>query len=188
LTVDEVFRRVTSALERVGIPYMLTGSFASSYHGVVRATQDIDLVISPTTDQIRALIKLLPEAEYYADENAALEAQRLQRQFNVIDRMTGWKIDLIFRKSRPFSLREFERRETVDFHGMSLAIATVEDVLLAKLEWAKRGGSQRQIEDAAAILRIRAGGIDLQYIREWTKELQISEQWHEACRIAGIPF
>ncbi len=165
---------------------MLTGSFASSYHGVARATQDIDIVISPTADQIRAFIELLPQAEYYADENTALDAQRLQRQFNVIDRKTGWKIDLIVRKSRPFSLQEFDRRETVDFHGVRLAIATAEDVLLAKLEWAKRGQSQRQIEDAAAILKIRPNGLDLQYVREWVKELQISAQWQEACRIADI--
>jgi hypothetical protein len=32
LTTEDVFRRVIGALERAGIPYMLTGSFASSYH------------------------------------------------------------------------------------------------------------------------------------------------------------
>ncbi len=165
---------------------MLTGSFASSYHGVARATQDIDLVISPTSDQIRGFIKLLPDAEYYADESAALEALRQQRQFNVVDRKTGWKIDLIIRKSRPFSLREFDRRETADFHGVKLAIATAEDVVLAKLEWGKRGASQRQIEDAAEILKRRADGLDLQYVRGWVDQLEISAQWQEACRIAGI--
>jgi hypothetical protein len=166
---------------------MLTGSFASSHHGVVRATQDIDIVISPTVDQIRALIKLLPESEYYADENAALEALKLQRQFNVVDRVTGWKIDLIIRKSRPFSVQEFERRQFVETFGIRLAIATAEDVLLAKLEWAKRGESRRQIEDAAAILKKRADELDMAYVREWVEKLQISSQWQEACRIADTP-
>lgn len=188
MTVEEVFQRVVGALERAGIPYMLTGSFASSYHGVARATQDIDIVVSPNADQIRAFIKLLPDDDYYADENAALEAQRLQRQFNVVDRRTGWKIDLIIRKSRPFSVREFDRRETADVYGVKLAIATAEDVLLAKLEWAKRGESQRQIEDAAEILKRRASDLDLQYIREWVNQLKISAQWQEACRIAGVTY
>jgi hypothetical protein len=166
---------------------MVTGSFASSYHGISRASQDIDIVISPTADQVRAFIKLVQEAGYYADENAALEAQRLQRQFNVIDQKTGWKIDLIVRKSRPFSLREFDRREAADFFGVKAAVATAEDVLLSKLEWAKLGESHRQIEDAAAILKMRADELDMAYVREWVENLQISSQWQEACRIADTP-
>ena len=33
VTASEVFRRILGAMESAGIPYMLTGSFASSYHG-----------------------------------------------------------------------------------------------------------------------------------------------------------
>ncbi len=52
---------------------MLTGSFASSYHGAPRATQDIDIVIAPSPDQLRALVRFLPETEYYVDLDAALD-------------------------------------------------------------------------------------------------------------------
>jgi hypothetical protein len=72
VTTTDVFQRVIGALDRAGIPYMLTGSFASSYHGSPRATQDIDVVIAPTPDQIRSLVKLLPETEYYVDEGIAI--------------------------------------------------------------------------------------------------------------------
>ena len=51
----DAFRRVVAALERQAIPFMLTGSFASSFHGVPRATQDIDLVIAPNGEQLRGL-------------------------------------------------------------------------------------------------------------------------------------
>jgi hypothetical protein len=54
VTASEVFRRILGAVESTGIPYMLTGSFASSYHGTPRATQDIDLVIAPKRAQLRA--------------------------------------------------------------------------------------------------------------------------------------
>ena len=184
MTAEDVFPRVTGALERAGIPYMLTGSFASSYYGVPRTTQDIDFVIAPTTDQLRSLAALLPETEYYFDLNAALDAQRREGLFNIIDLATGWKIDFIFRKSRPFSLEEFGRRLVVEFEGMRLSVATAEDVLIAKLEWAKRGESQRQIEDAAGILRIRSGNLDRKYIENWVRELKLEKQW-EAVRQAG---
>ena len=47
MTSADVFRRIVAALNQAEIPTMLTGSFASSWHGVTRATQDIDLVIAP---------------------------------------------------------------------------------------------------------------------------------------------
>jgi hypothetical protein len=40
-TVDDVIRRIINFLDAASIPYMLTGSFASSLHGTPRATQDI---------------------------------------------------------------------------------------------------------------------------------------------------
>jgi hypothetical protein len=186
LTAEDIFPRMIRALEGAGIPYMLTGSFASSYHGVPRATQDIDIVIAPTAEQVRALIRLLPDNEYYADEAAALDAHRRQGQFNVIDFATGWKVDLIIRKSRPFSRTEFDRRSSVDFQGLKLAIASAEDVIIAKLEWAKLGASQRQAEDAAGILRIRQSQLDLEYLRHWVTELDLSAEWNGACAAAGV--
>ncbi len=186
MTTEEVFIRVFGALDRADIPYMLTGSFASSYHGTPRATQDIDIVIAPTIEQLRAFVGLLPDDQYHVDEEAALDARRQEGSFNLIDLATGWKIDLIIRKSRPFSRQEFDRRETIEFHGRTLFIATAEDVLLAKLEWARLGGSQRQIDDAAGILRIRAGELDRDYLRKWVGRLELADQWEAACRAAGM--
>ncbi len=183
MTTKDVFRRITGALERAGIAYMLTGSFASSYHGVPRATQDIDLVIAPTPDQLRALAALLPATEYYVDLNAALEAQRREGLFNVIDLATGWKMDFIIRKSRPFSREEFDRRMVGEFEGMHLSVATAEDVLIAKLEWAKRGES----EDAAGILRICSEDLDRKYIENWVRQLKLEEQWDAARKAGGGP-
>jgi hypothetical protein len=151
-----------------------------------RATQDIDIVIAPTAHQIRSLVRLLPDTEYYVDENAALDALDWQGLFNVIDYATGWKIDLIIRKSRAFSQQEFERRGFVEFQGMRIAIASAEDVLIAKLEWSKLGESQRQAEDAAGILKIRAGELDLDYIERWVRTLGLGDQWEAARRAAGM--
>jgi hypothetical protein len=63
MTTEDIFRRIIGALDATGIPYMLTGSCASSYHGIPRATQDIDLVIAPTAGQLRHLVKLFPHTE-----------------------------------------------------------------------------------------------------------------------------
>jgi hypothetical protein len=166
---------------------MLTGSFASAYHGVPRATQDIDVVIAPTPDALRAFVRGLPPSVYYVDEATALEALAQEGPFNVIDLAEGWKIDLICRRARPFSRAEFARRIRADLEGLPLYVATAEDVLLAKLEWAQRGGSARQIEDAAGILRVRQGELDLAYVARWVAELGLAAEWEAAQRAAEPP-
>lgn len=186
MTPEDIFRRIIGALDQAGIPYMLTGSFASSYHGTPRATQDIDLVIAPTASQLRRFVTLLPETEYYISESAALEALEREAQFNAIDFATGWKIDLIIRKSRPFSRSEFERRLPVDLFGIQLFIASAEDVLVAKLEWAKAGESMRQLEDCANILRAGWGELDHPYITYWVGQLALDEEWEKAQKMAGV--
>jgi len=186
MNVQDVLRRLADALNQAGIPYMLTGSLASSAHGMPRASNDFDLVIAPTPEQLRILKTLLPEPQYYFDLDDALDALEHQRQFNVIDHTSGWKIDFIIRKSRPFSLTEFDRRFQMEFDGVSLFMASAEDVMLAKLEWAKLGGSQRQIEDAAGILRIRFNELDRDYIERWVEALGVQDQWREALDTAGL--
>lgn len=182
----DLLARLARALEKAGIPYMFTGSLASSVHGMPRASNDFDVVIAPLPEQLRSLKALLPESQYYFDIDDALDALKHMRQFNVIDLSSGWKIDLIVRKSRPFSLAEFDRRFQLEFEGLSLFMASAEDVLLAKLEWAKLGASERQIEDAAGILRIRSNELDRDYLERWVEDLGVEEQWHRAREAAGL--
>jgi hypothetical protein len=181
-----VFRRLADSLDATAVPYMLTGSFASSYYEALRATQDIDVVIAPTAEQLQKLIQHLQGQDYYADSHAAVPAYREQSMFNVFDNQTGWKIDFIFLKSRPFSQEEFRRRKATTFQGVPLFVATAEDVALAKLEWAKIGESTRQIDDVAALLKKQRGNLDIPYIEAWVKQLALNSQWEKAQRMAML--
>lgn len=163
---------------------MLTGSFASVFYGSPRSTQDIDLVIELTPPQLRALLEGLPGREYYVDPDAALEALGRESLFNIIDLKTSWKIDMIIRKSRAFSREEFSRRRRVDLEGLLLFVASAEDMIVAKLEWAKLGQSQRQIDDAAGILKIRRDSLDQSYLDRWVHELGLAHEWRNAKHIA----
>ena len=186
MTASEVFRRLTTALDQAGIAYMLSGSFASAYYGASRSTQDIDLVIETTAAKLEALVKSLPRDEYYVELSAALEAQRTESLFNIIDLATGWKIDLIIRKARTFSLEEFGRRRRVDVQGVPMFVASPEDLILAKLEWAKLSQSQRQLEDVAAILRLRWESLDRWYLGKWITGLHLDSEWASVLERTGL--
>ena len=177
MTAESLLRSVAAALGDAEIPFMLTGSFASAYHGAGRATMDIDLVIDPLPDQLDTFVRTMEASGMYVSDVAARDALAGRSMFNVIDMQSGWKVDLIVRKLRPFSEEEFSRRQRIDFFGVRLDVATVEDVILSKLEWAKLGASARQLEDVASLLRIHREEIDRTYIDRWIAALGVDSQW-----------
>jgi hypothetical protein len=179
VNIENLLVRIRAALKAAGVPYMLTGSFASSIHGTPRASHDIDFVIAPGKPELLALLDEFPEDEYYVSREAALDALARQGQFNLIDHATGWKIDFIIRKQRAFSREEFERRKPVELMGVELDIASAEDVLIAKLEWAKLGSSERQLEDAAGIRSLQGKRLDNAYVEKWVDALGLRAQWEK---------
>lgn len=183
---EGAIRRALDALAAAGVPYMLTGSFASAFHGAPRTTQDVDIVIAPTLGSLQKLVTQFPEEEYYVNREAALQAYGAESLFNVIDLNSGWKIDFIIRKSRPFSREEFERRREADMLGTRLYIASAEDVILSKLEWAKMSSSERQINDVAGILRTQRDDLDLEYVERWIGALGLESHWTQAKAAAGL--
>lgn len=164
---------------------MVAGSFASMVHSVNRLTYDIDLVIDPSRPALRAFVSALPAERFYVSEEAADEAWRRRGQFNVIDLQTGWKADLILRKERAFSREEFSRRRKAQLLGIDVFVATAEDTILSKLEWARLGESDRQLRDVIGIIAARSASIDRAYIERWAPELGVTTLWERAQREAA---
>ena len=77
--------RFANILDASGVPYMLTGSFASGIHGQPRASHDIDFVIAPTLGSLNKLLERLPRDNYYVSREAALDAYGRESLFNVVD-------------------------------------------------------------------------------------------------------
>lgn len=179
MTLGEVLAAIGQRLVTAGIPYMVTGSVASSFHGEPRATRDVDLVIDPTPDALDRFVNELPADVFYGDLHAARAAMAERGQFNVIENASGWKVDLMIRKDRPFSVEEFSRREPVELLGVPTFVASAEDLVIAKLEWAKVGGSERQLRDVAAILAVSGDGLDYPYVERWVSALGLGEVWSQ---------
>jgi hypothetical protein len=167
-------------LERAAVPYMITGSVASSYHGEPRATRDLDIVIDPDPEGLARLVAELEAAGLYVDASATLVALSNRTQFNAIDGVTGWKVDFMIRKDRPFSREEFVRRARANLLGTPAWIASLEDTVIAKLEWAGASGSDQQIRDASAMLDASGEALDLAYVDRWVAALGLDAAWRRA--------
>lgn len=172
MTSEDALKLILFKLDECGIPYMITGSFASNIHGLPRATQDADVVIEVEPRTLERFLESLGLA-FYQSMEAAMEALAREEMFNVVHLETGFKVDLIVRKSRPFSRIEFSRRQPAFYLGENRWFATAEDTILAKLEWSKRAGSERQFNDALNVAKLQRENLDRAYLEKWARELDI---------------
>ncbi len=180
MSLTAFLRKVVEILDAAGVPYMLTGSLASAYYAVPRATQDLDVVIEAEDAGIARVADQLRIAGCYVDPDAALEAKRTHGRFNAIDQTSGWKVDLIIRKDRPYSSVEFERRTRISLLDVGVAIASLEDVLIAKLEWSSLRDSALQRRDVLQLLERTWERIDHAYVERWVAELGLQSEWERA--------
>ena len=171
-TQREFLERLVRLLDQAQIPYMVAGSMGSSVHGRPRATQDADVVIDPTEDQLGSFLALLGQ-DYYVSRDTALDAFHRRTMFNIVDLAGGWKADLILRKDRPFSHQEFERRRQIEAMGQRLWVVSPEDTILSKLEWMKGRQSDVQYSDVLGVAVAQWGTLDLAYLRRWAPQLGI---------------
>jgi predicted nucleotidyltransferase len=72
------------------------------------------------------------------------------------------------------------RRQPAELMGTRTYVATAEDSIVSKLEWAKQSDSTRQLRDVAGIVATRADALDLDYIERWVSALGLEAEWARA--------
>ena len=181
----EVLLQVVKALEARNIPYIIVGSFAGAAHGVIRSTMDADLIADLQSEQVPQFIAAL-QSEFYLDAGAIRRAITHRASFNLIHYETSFKVDIFIPRERDFDKAQFERRVIIPLMGEEhpLPVASVEDTILAKLEWYKDGGetSQRQWRDVTTLLSLHYPVLDLTYMNVQAEALKVRELLTRAIR------
>lgn len=182
----EVTVRVTQVLEKLSIPYLIGGSLASALYGMVRTTQDADIVAEMRLEHLHPFVMALQDDFYVDDEMIAASIQR-HSSFNIIHRDSMFKVDVFIPGPRPFLQSQLARvqKQTFQFEEeVSAKFSSPEDIILAKLEWYRLGGevSERQWRDILGVLKTRAGGLDMDYLRKWAEELSVSDLLERALK------
>jgi hypothetical protein len=174
----DVLRDVSARFERAAIPFMLTGSLAMNYYAEPRMTRDIDIVAELESTDVGRVVRLF-ETDYYVSQDAVAEAVRDRSSFNVIEQTSVTKVDVFPRKRDHFRETEFARRRHVAIGDFSTWIVTAEDLVLAKLLWARASRSEAQLGDVRTLLR---GDVDRTYIETWIRTLALEDWWAEVQR------
>lgn len=168
---------VTRVLEKLGIRYLIGGSLASTIHGKVRMTQDADIVADMQLKHVQSFVTDL-QAEFYMDEQMIGKAIQQNTSFNIIHRQTMFKVDVFVPSLSPFTQVQLDRaqKQVVNLKPeVSAFFASPEDTILAKHVWFRSRGdiSERQWLDVIGVLKVSRGMLDVDYLRNWAKELNV---------------
>lgn len=180
---------VTDTLEKLSIPYFISGSIASTSYGLVRTTLDADLVADLPLSQVDAFAKAI-QGTFYVDVPMIQNAIAHQSSFNVIHLETMFKVDVFISQGREFDRVQFERRRKRaldEAEGNSAYFASPEDVLLSKLAWYRQGGevSDRQWQDVLGIIKVQGVRLDLEHLHKWADNLRVTDLLERALVEAG---
>lgn len=171
-------------LHTLGVRYAIGGSYASSIHGEPRSTRDCDFLVEISAEQISEL-EALVSGDFYISREAALEALRLKRSFNLIHLTSGFKIDVFCSPNREFDRERLSRAKTLEIEGTPIAVSTAEDTILAKLEWHATAHSEQQWRDILGVMLLQGERLDMGYLRFWARKLGVESALEQAWEAAG---
>lgn len=167
-------------LERLGLPYCITGSVAASVYGEPRLTADIDVVLLMRVEDIARLRAAFPGSEYYVppEETLRLEAARGTRgMFNLIHHASQFKADVYLAARDPLHVWALAHRRRIGVADSSLWVAPPEYVILRKLEYLREGGQDKHVRDIRFMLA--ATKVDREFLDVEVARLGLQAQWRQ---------
>lgn len=165
------------ALNRLGCPYMVTGSVAATLYGEPRFTNDVDMVVELPVSAVDAFARAFPIDTFYCPPHEVLvaEIRREQRgHFNLIHHASGMKADIYLAGADPLHRWGLDHRRRFEFDGIAVPVAPPEYVILRKLEFHREGGSDKHIADCRAILAL-AGDLDRAWLESAARDRGLSD-------------
>jgi hypothetical protein len=161
-TLPEAVARLARFCAELAKPWALIGGVAVIARAFVRATKDVDLLVSCTASEAPALLEVARRHGYAweaSDVRDFLEAG-LIRMWGPPSRREGLGLDILLTDSA-FDEEAVRRASVVEVLGTKVAVATAEDLMLMKL----RANRPIDLDDVLALKDAFAGRLDLAYLR-----------------------
>ena len=113
------------ALNREGVEYVVVGAVALGLHGLARATEDVDLFVRPTPDNVAGLKRAL-SAVWPDPEIETIDASQLAGEYPVVRYGPpdgAFTLDILARLGERFSFDDIEAG-VVELEGEPVRVAT----------------------------------------------------------------
>ncbi len=151
--LSEALAKVIAVLEGLEIPYALIGGLALGVHNVIRATEDVDLLVQQSPAQMQGLAREFGAKGMRAvsRKGAADDPLRGVVALEVPTREGNVTCDLIL-PSSGWQFEAIRKSELVNLQSLSLRVVRPEDLFLLKLF----AGGPQDLLDAADLLNQQA--------------------------------
>ncbi len=185
MTAPDLIGLFIGPLERIGVPYMITGGVASVIYGDPRFTRDIDVVLALGRPDVPRLAAEFQGGDFYVPPTEVLETEAARAQgghFYIIHRDTALRADVYLVGDDPLHAWAFGRRRRMGFEAIEIWVAPLEYVVLRKLQYFEASKSDRHLRDIAMMLRISEEILDAEALQGWLAELHLTDAFEVARR------
>ncbi len=166
MTAPEIASDVVTHLDKLGVEYMVVGSFSTNLYGIPRSTRDLDVVVNWGSRTVRELTNELG-SKYQLDPQLSFEMVTMTIRNIVAVPESDFKVELFHLSEDDHDVQRFSRRKRVPFAGVSAFVASPEDVVITKLNWYARQKRGRDRDDARNVLAVQGDALDFAYINSW---------------------
>ena len=173
----KILRIVVERLEQSHVPYFISGSMAANYYTVPRMTRDIDIVLELKPAHLKLFIANF-QNDFYVEGESIKEEVGRRGMFNLIHKEYAFKVDFIIRKETEFQDSCFKRCREVRLEDYTARMISREDLVIAKLLWAKDSLSELQLRDVKNLL-LTAGNLDKAYLEQWVSRLSLKNVYEK---------
>lgn len=171
-------KKIVGALEKENIDYCLFGGLAMQVYKRIRATRDVDLMVSFAQNRTLELIKWVEKEGFVFDKKRGMikiNGFELLR-FIYTDADTSFEIfiDLVT-VTTEFQKQIIDRKIKSDFLGIDVNVASLEDLILLKVL------ADRPIDfvDATGLYEENKANIDKNYLKNWARKLGVLKKLKE---------
>ena len=165
-------------LERLGLPYCVTGSVAASIYGEPRLTAHVDIILVLRVRNIDALRSAFSDDDYYVPPDATLKlelARDTRGRFSLIHRASQFKADIYLAARDPLHAWALAQRRRIDLDGGGAWVAPPEYVILRKLEYLREGAQDKHVRDIRFMLATTV--VDRPFVEFEVARLGLQTQW-----------
>jgi hypothetical protein len=170
----ELTERIADLVEGLRAPYAIGGAIAQNFWGVVRATQDLDLLLSLPRIRFEDLrTGLDSEGFEIVDASGvrhpvtveAILSQERDRHMVAVHRGLV-KVEIFF-LFLPLQHSILRRAIRMQLRSRTIPITSAEDLIVLKMAFHR----EKDLRDVRGILWSQKGKLDLAYIRDWSAQM-----------------
>ena len=158
---QKLLERISLALKKQSIEYMVIGGQAVLLYGEPRFTKDIDITLGIGVERTNEMIELAKRAGCKPLVESPADFVKKTMVLPCVDAASGIRVDFIFSFSE-YERQAMKRVKRITVGDTEVCFASAEDVVIHKMI----AGRPRDLEDVKTIL-IKNPRLETPYMKEW---------------------